>query len=61
MDAKQSMTVSAGDDLGAFEHIFDAVGRVDDIVFGQVIPHIAILVAPIFTFKQSMNSNLNET
>lgn len=59
-------TVSAGDDLGAFEHVLDAVGGVDNVVLGQVVPHVPILVAPSSCFtvdhsisKSSFSSDLD--
>lgn len=40
------LTISARDDLGALEDVLDAVSRVNNVVLGQVIPHVSILVAP---------------
>lgn len=37
---------AAREDLGALEHVLHAVGRVDHVVFRQVVPHVPVLVVP---------------
>jgi hypothetical protein len=37
---------AAGEDLRALEHVHHAVGRVDDVVLRQVVPHVPVLVVP---------------
>ena len=44
---------AAREDLGALEHVFDAVRRVDHIVLRQVVPHVPVLVVPSTIIKMS--------
>jgi hypothetical protein len=39
---------TAGEYLGALEDVLHAVRRVDDIVVGEVVPHVAVLVVPSY-------------
>jgi hypothetical protein len=37
---------AAREDLGALEHVLDAVRRVDHVVLRQIVPHVPVLVVP---------------